>query len=95
MTVVAVLWSGVDCVDAIVVGREGQWKINNDERGGGSAAVAATISATLVLVRVCFGVPCCCCCCRRGAPVLIFLRFSTDRFVTAVEFARHRWDDGF
>ena len=45
MTVVAVVWSGVDCVDAIVVGRGGQWRINkeeetNDERGGGSAAVA-------------------------------------------------------
>ena len=46
-------------MNAIVVGREGQWRINNeeeknsnDERGGGGA-VAATISAALVLGRVC------------------------------------------
>ena len=36
-------------MDAIVVGRGGQWRINkeeetNDERGGGSAAVAAVTS---------------------------------------------------
>ena len=47
-------------MDTIVVGREGQWRINkeeekknNDEPGGGGAAVATTISATLVLGRVC------------------------------------------
>ena len=55
MTVVAVVWSGVGNVDAIVVGREGQWKINNeeekknDERGGGGAS---SISVNFVLVRV-------------------------------------------
>ena len=42
-------------MDVMVVGREGQWRINkeeekkNDERGEGGAA----IPATLVLVRVC------------------------------------------
>ena len=80
------MWIEVGSVDAIVVGREGQWTINNEEEksnderggGGGGAAVAAAIFATLVRVFVCACAACCCCCWHHGAPVLIFLRFSTD-----------------
>ena len=69
-------------------------KKNNDERGEGSAAVATTISATLVRVCLC------------GLLLLLLLLLSPrrtrvdlpsflDRFLAAAEFVRRVTDDGF
>ena len=83
-------------MDAIVVGREGQWRIindggkSNDERGGGGAAVAAAIPAAFVLDRVCL-----CSLLLSSRRTCVDLPSFLDRFLAAAEFVRRITDDGF
>ena len=61
--------------DAIVVNREGQWRVNNEEEEENDDERGVVLCRFQSSLFVCV---CCCCCCRRGAPVLIFLRFWAD-----------------
>ena len=64
-------------MNAIVAGREGQWRINkeeekknNDERGGGGASSISVKFCSCVCACACFGVVGCLCCCHHGTPAL-------------------------
>ena len=78
----AVVWSGVGSVNAIVAGREGQWRINkeeekknNDERGGGGASSISVKFCSCSCSFVCFGMVGCRCCCHHGTPALAVFPF--------------------
>ena len=97
---VAVVWSGLGSVDGIVVGWEGQWRINkeeekknNDERGGvGGGATAMSVKFCCCSCSfVCFGVVGCLCCCHHGKSVLG--EIPSFGLLGAVGFARYRCDD--